>query len=139
MKPNNNLNHFQQLLFHTIPPPLDQYNHFGLTKNGRQNRSSGAKTGLLRFRFKMLVSNDSMYFYNSFLSFQIKDFYTTVFTRFSSSLFFFFLPQSLKINIFAIYEAIVVIFSELPVVLSTRFVKKKFNPSTRGTSRISSR
>ena len=74
MKPNNNLNHFQQLLFHTIPPPLDQYNHFGLTKNGRQNRSSGAKTGLLRFRFKMLVSNDSMYFYNSFLSFQIKDF-----------------------------------------------------------------
>ena len=28
MKPNSNLNHFQQLLFHTFPPPLDQYNLF---------------------------------------------------------------------------------------------------------------
>ena len=28
MKPNINSNHFQQLLFHTIPPPLDQYNLF---------------------------------------------------------------------------------------------------------------
>ena len=44
MKPNSIL----QLLFHTIPPPLDQYIFFGLTKNGRQNRSSGAKTVLLR-------------------------------------------------------------------------------------------
>ena len=26
MKPNSNLDHFQQILFHTIPPPLDQYN-----------------------------------------------------------------------------------------------------------------
>ena len=49
MKENSNLNHFQQLLFHTISPPLDQYNLFGLTKNGHQNRSSGAKTGLLRW------------------------------------------------------------------------------------------
>ena len=47
MKQNSNWIHFQQLLFHTFPPPLDQYNLFGLTKNGRQNRSSGAKTGLL--------------------------------------------------------------------------------------------
>ena len=28
MKPSSNLNHFQQLLFHTIPPPLAQYNLF---------------------------------------------------------------------------------------------------------------
>ena len=27
IKPNSNLNHFQQLLFHTMPPPLDQYKH----------------------------------------------------------------------------------------------------------------
>ena len=26
MKQNSNLNPFQQLLFHTIPPPLNQYN-----------------------------------------------------------------------------------------------------------------
>ena len=40
-----NLNHFQQLLFCTFPPPLDQYNLFW----ARQNRSSGAKTGLLQW------------------------------------------------------------------------------------------
>ena len=28
MKPKSNLNHFHQLLFHTFPPPLDQYNLF---------------------------------------------------------------------------------------------------------------
>ena len=39
MKPNSNLNHLQQLLFHSIPPSLHQYNLFGLTKNGRQNRT----------------------------------------------------------------------------------------------------
>ena len=37
MKPNSNLNHFKQLLFHTIPPSLDQYNLFRSYKNGRQN------------------------------------------------------------------------------------------------------
>ena len=47
MKQNINLNHFQQFLLNTFPPPLDQYNLFDLTKNGRQNRFSGAKTGLL--------------------------------------------------------------------------------------------
>ena len=26
MKPNSNLNHLQQLLSHSIPPPLDHYN-----------------------------------------------------------------------------------------------------------------
>ena len=45
MKQNRILNHFLKLLFHTFPPPLDQYNLFGLTKNGRQNLSSGAKLG----------------------------------------------------------------------------------------------
>ena len=35
MKPNSNLNHFKLLLFHTIPPPLDQYNLFRSYKNGR--------------------------------------------------------------------------------------------------------
>ena len=44
MKQNSNLNHFQQLLFHTFP----QNNLFWPYKNGRQNRSLGAKTGLLR-------------------------------------------------------------------------------------------
>ena len=48
LKPNSNLIYFQQLLLDTNPPPLDQYIFFSLTKNGRQNRSSGAKTGLLR-------------------------------------------------------------------------------------------
>ena len=48
MKPNRNLNHVQQLLFHTILLPLDQYIFFCLTKKGRQNRSSNAKTGLVR-------------------------------------------------------------------------------------------
>ena len=47
MKQNSNLNHFGQLLFHTFSPPLDKYNLFGLTKNGCQNRSSGAKAKLL--------------------------------------------------------------------------------------------
>ena len=28
MKPNSNLNHLQQLMFHTIHPPLHQYNNF---------------------------------------------------------------------------------------------------------------
>ena len=28
MKQNSNWNHFQQLLIHTFPPPLDQYNIF---------------------------------------------------------------------------------------------------------------
>ena len=43
MKPNSNSNHFQQLLFLTIPQPLDQYNLICLTKKtqkpllGRQN------------------------------------------------------------------------------------------------------
>ena len=44
MKPNSNLNHFQQLLFHTISPPLHQYNLFWSYKKrapkllvGRQN------------------------------------------------------------------------------------------------------
>ena len=48
MKPNSNLNHFHQILFHSILPPLDQYNLFCLTKNGRKNRSSGAKSVLIR-------------------------------------------------------------------------------------------
>ena len=44
MKPDSNLNHFQQPLFHTIPPPLDHYNLFWSYKKqapkpllGRQN------------------------------------------------------------------------------------------------------
>lgn len=32
MKQNSKLNHFQQLLFHTFHPPLNQYNIFGLAK-----------------------------------------------------------------------------------------------------------
>jgi len=28
MEQISNLNHFQQLLFYSFPPPLDQYNHF---------------------------------------------------------------------------------------------------------------
>ena len=47
MKQNSNLNHFQQLLFHTSPPPLDQYNLFGPYKKRAPNRSPGARTGLL--------------------------------------------------------------------------------------------
>ena len=42
MNPNSNLNHFQQLLFHTIPPPLDQYDLYwsysGLTRHRRGRR-----------------------------------------------------------------------------------------------------
>ena len=49
MKLNSNLNHFQQLLFQTIPPPLDQFNLFWSYKKRAPNRSSGAKTGLLRW------------------------------------------------------------------------------------------
>ena len=44
MKPNSNLNSFRQLLFYTIPTPLDQYNLFWSYKKlapklllGRQN------------------------------------------------------------------------------------------------------
>ena len=48
MKPNSDLNHFQQLSFHNIPPSLDQYNLFWSYKNRHQNRSSGAKAVLLR-------------------------------------------------------------------------------------------
>ena len=41
------LKSFPTTFVYTIPPP-DQYIFFGLTENGRQNRSTGAKTGLLR-------------------------------------------------------------------------------------------
>ena len=44
MKPNSNLNHFQQLLFHTIPRLLINIIFFWSYKK----RSSGAKTGLIR-------------------------------------------------------------------------------------------
>ena len=56
MKPNSNLDHFQQLLFHTIPPPLDQYNLFWSYKEqapkpllGRQNclTSTGGRQNLV--------------------------------------------------------------------------------------------
>ena len=56
VKPNSNLNHFQQLLFHTIPPPLDQYNLFWSYKKrapkpllGRQNwvTSTGGRHNLV--------------------------------------------------------------------------------------------
>ena len=43
MKPTSNLNNFQPLMFHTIPRLLINIIFFGLTKNGHQNRSSGAK------------------------------------------------------------------------------------------------
>ena len=36
MKQNSYLNHFQRLLFHNFPPPLNQYNLFWPYKNGRQ-------------------------------------------------------------------------------------------------------
>ena len=49
MKHNSNLNHLQQLLFHTFPLPLDQYNLSLPYKKGRQNRSFGAKIGILRW------------------------------------------------------------------------------------------
>ena len=54
MKPNNNLNHFQQFLFHTILPPLHQYNLFWSYKNGRQNRPSGAEPGFFDGRAPQL-------------------------------------------------------------------------------------
>ena len=45
MKPNSNLKNFQQLLFHTIPPPLDQYNLFGHTKKGAKTAPRVPKLG----------------------------------------------------------------------------------------------
>ena len=48
MNQNSKFDHFQQLLFHTFRLFLINRIFFGLTKDGRQNRSSGAKTGLLR-------------------------------------------------------------------------------------------
>ena len=44
MKQNSLLDHFQQLMFHTFPS--DEFNY--KNGNGRQNHSSGAKTGLQR-------------------------------------------------------------------------------------------
>ena len=47
MKQSSNFNHFQQLLCHTFPPPLDQYNLFWPYK--KRATKPGAKTGLLRW------------------------------------------------------------------------------------------
>ena len=50
MKPNSNLNHFQQLLLHTVPLPLDQYNLFRFyQKNRLQNwvTSTGGRHNLV--------------------------------------------------------------------------------------------
>ena len=50
MKPNSNLNYFQQLLFDPIPPPLDQYDLFwsykkmGAKTAPRQNLVTGLTT-----------------------------------------------------------------------------------------------
>ena len=45
-KPNSYLNHFQPLLFYTIPPPLDQYNLFlFLQKTGAKTASRAPKMG----------------------------------------------------------------------------------------------
>ena len=41
MKPNSNLNHFHQLLIHTIPNPLDQYNLFWSYKNSPREPKLG--------------------------------------------------------------------------------------------------
>ena len=43
MKQNSNLTHFQQLLFLTFPPPLDQYNHFLAYKKRAQKPLLGGQ------------------------------------------------------------------------------------------------
>ena len=48
MKQNSKLNHFQHLLFHTFSPLMNLILLVLQNGNGRQNRSSGAKTGLKR-------------------------------------------------------------------------------------------
>ena len=45
MKPNSNMNHFQQLLLHTITPPLYQYNLFVLQKTGAKTAPLAPKLG----------------------------------------------------------------------------------------------
>ena len=56
MKQNSNLSHFQQFLFHTFPPPLDQYNLFGLQKTAAKTVPRMPKLGYFDGRVPKLSS-----------------------------------------------------------------------------------